>query len=199
MKNVKGSNIHILFLVVMFVVLTGCSSSSSISDPLNYEVKDFEFENQDGEIVSLNSLKGDIWLADFIFTNCDTVCPPMTAHMKELQNMIEAEGLEVKVISFSVDPENDTPDKIKEFASNYSINFNKWDFLTGYDQSVIEEFALKNFKVIVQKPKESEQVIHTSNFFLIDQNGVVMKDYSGVTDTPYDQIISDIKVLNSQE
>lgn len=195
----KGSNIHILFLVVMFVVLTGCSSSSSISDPLNYEVKDFEFENQDGEIVSLNSLKGDIWLADFIFTNCDTVCPPMTAHMKELQNMIEAEGLEVKVISFSVDPENDTPDKIKEFASNYSINFNKWDFLTGYDQSVIEEFALKNFKVIVQKPKESEQVIHTSNFFLIDQNGVVMKDYSGVTDTPYDQIISDIKVLNSQE
>ncbi|APH07010.1 cytochrome c oxidase assembly protein [Bacillus weihaiensis] len=183
----------------MFVVLTGCSSSSSISDPLNYEVKDFEFENQDGEIVSLNSLKGDIWLADFIFTNCDTVCPPMTAHMKELQNMIEAEGLEVKVISFSVDPENDTPDKIKEFASNYSINFNKWDFLTGYDQSVIEEFALKNFKVIVQKPKESEQVIHTSNFFLIDQNGVVMKDYSGVTDTPYDQIISDIKVLNSQE
>jgi len=196
---VKTSNIHILFLTIMFVVLTGCSSSSSISDPLNYEIKDFEFENQDGEIVSLDSLKGDIWLADFIFTNCDTVCPPMTAHMKELQDRFEAEDLDVKVISFSVDPENDTPDKIKEFASNYSINFNKWDFLTGYDQSVIEEFALENFKVIVQKPKESEQVIHTSNFFLIDQNGVVMKDYSGVTDTPYDQIISDIKVLNSQE
>ncbi len=195
----KTSNIHILFLTIMFVVLTGCSSSSSISDPLNYEIKDFEFENQDGEIVSLDSLKGDIWLADFIFTNCDTVCPPMTAHMKELQDRFEAEDLDVKVISFSVDPENDTPDKIKEFASNYSINFNKWDFLTGYDQSVIEEFALENFKVIVQKPKESEQVIHTSNFFLIDQNGVVMKDYSGVTDTPYDQIISDIKVLNSQE
>ncbi|WP_413465954.1 SCO family protein [Metabacillus litoralis] len=181
----------------MVFTVTACGTSAKIKDPLNYEIESFEFTNQDGDRVSLDDLSGQIWLADFIFTNCETVCPPMTAHMKELKKRAEAEGLDVKVVSFSVDPEVDTKEKLKEFASNYSISFDDWYFLTGYEQKEIEEFAMDSFKTIVQKPQDSDQVIHVSNFYLVDQNGVVMKDYSGVTDTPYDQIIEDIKSLSN--
>lgn len=62
-----------------------CLRGQQIKDPLNYEVEPFTFQNQDGKNVSLESLKGEVWLADFIFTNCETVCPPMTAHMTDLQ------------------------------------------------------------------------------------------------------------------
>lgn len=186
----------VLIVVTMLFIIAGCGNSTTIKDPLNVEIQSFQFTNQDGESISLDDLKDQVWVADFIFTNCDTVCPPMTAHMKELQTRVEAEELDVRMVSFSVDPEVDTPEKLKEFAANYEISFESWDFLTGYDQKEIEDFAMKSFKTIVQKPENSDQVIHVSNFYLIDKNGVIMKDYSGVTDTPYDQIIEDIKTLN---
>ncbi len=68
----------------VFSVLCACGGQQ-IKDPLNYEVEPFTFQNQDGKNVSLESLKGEVWLADFIFTNCETICPPMTAHMTESQ------------------------------------------------------------------------------------------------------------------
>ncbi|WP_338036558.1 SCO family protein [Metabacillus crassostreae] len=182
--------------VTILLIITGCGSSTTIKDPLNFEIQSFQFTNQNGESVSLEDLKGQVWVADFIFTNCETVCPPMTAHMKELQSKAEAEDLDVRMVSFSVDPKVDTPEKLKEFAANYSITDDNWDFLTGYEQKEIEDFAMESFKTIVQKPQDSDQVIHVSNFYLIDKNGVIMKDYSGVTDTPYDQIIADIKTLS---
>jgi protein SCO1 len=194
LKNIK----HVLLFSILASVLlliTACGNSSPIQNPLNYQVQSFQYTNQDGEKVSLEDLKGDVWVADFIFTSCETVCPPMTAHMTELQNRIEAEGLDAKIISFSVDPVIDTPEKLKEFAQSYSISFENWSFLTGYTQKDIENFAMESFKTIVQKPSNNDQVIHGTSFYLIDQNGVVMKDYSGVDNPPYGQIITDIKAL----
>lgn len=181
----------------LLLVLTACGNQSPIKDPLNYEVQSFNYMNQENESVSLDDLKGTVWVTNFIFTNCETVCPPMTAHMSELQKRMNAEGVNARIISFTVDPENDNPEKIKEFTAPYSISFNNWDFLTGYSQQEIEEFAKKSFKTIVQKPKNNDQVIHGTSFYLIDQNGVVKKDYNGVENPPYEQIIQDIKALQS--
>ncbi len=166
-----------------------------IENSLNYDVQSFSFQNQDGKTVSLESLKGQVWVADFIFTNCKTICPPMTSHMAELQKQMEEENLQARIVSFSVDPENDTPEKLKKFAANYPLNFQNWDFLTGYSQEEIEKFALKSFKAIVKKPEDEDQVIHQSSFYLVDQNGKVVKDYDGAKKTPYDEIIADIKTL----
>ena len=166
-----------------------------IKDPLNYEVQSFQSTNQDGKSVTLEDLQGDVWVANFFFTSCTTVCPPMTAHMSELQDKIAAEGLDTKIISFSVDPEIDTPEKIKKFTEPYSLSFENWSFLTGYSQKEIEDFAMKSFKTFVKKPNNDDQVIHQTRFYLVDQNGVVMKDYSGVENPPLDQMIADIKVL----
>ncbi|MFC0274348.1 SCO family protein [Metabacillus herbersteinensis] len=184
----------IVWILLILFALTACSSNG-LKDSLNYEVKEFEFTNQDQEIVRLEDLKGKIWVADFIFTSCETVCPPMTAHMTELQQKVSDEGIEAEFISFSVDPEIDTPIKLKQFAENYDLTFDNWNFLTGYTQDEIEKYALDSFKQIVQKPKSEDQVIHQTLFYLVDQNGTVVKDYSGVENTPYDQIIEDMKTL----
>ena len=187
----------LLFLLVASLLLfvSACGNSSPIKDPLNYKVQSFQYTNQDGKSVSLEDLQGDVWVANFIFTSCTTVFPPMTAHMSELQDKIAAEGLDAKIISFSVDPKIDTPEKLKEFTEPYSLSFENWSFLTGYTQNEIEDFAMKSFKTFVKKPDNNDQVIHQTSFYLVDQNGVVMKDYSGVENPPLDQMIADIKVL----
>ncbi|MCY7915903.1 SCO family protein [Bacillus haynesii] len=193
MKNIFG-----IFLAGILTVFLSSCGTSKIENPLNYDVQSFSFQNQDGKAVSLESLKGQVWVADFIFTNCKTICPPMTSHMAELQKQMEEENLQARIVSFSVDPENDTPEKLKKFADNYPLSFQNWDFLTGYSQEEIEKFALKSFKSIVKKPEDEDQVIHQSSFYLVDQNGKVVKDYDGAKNTPYDEIIADIKTLENR-
>ncbi|KND07043.1 MULTISPECIES: SCO family protein [Bacillus] len=193
LKNVFG-----IFLAGILTVFLSSCGTSKIENSLNYDVQSFSFQNQDGKTVSLESLKGQVWVADFIFTNCKTICPPMTSHMAELQKQMEEENLQARIVSFSVDPENDTPEKLKKFAANYPLNFQNWDFLTGYSQEEIEKFALKSFKAIVKKPEDEDQVIHQSSFYLVDQNGKVVKDYDGAKNTPYDEIIADIKTLENR-
>ncbi|OMI26896.1 SCO family protein [Bacillus haynesii] len=193
LKNIFG-----IFLAGILTVFLSSCGTSKIENPLNYDVQSFSFQNQDGKAVSLESLKGQVWVADFIFTNCETICPPMTSHMAELQKQMEEENLQARIVSFSVDPENDTPEKLKKFADNYPLSFQNWDFLTGYSQEEIEKFALKSFKSIVKKPEDEDQVIHQSSFYLVDQNGKVVKDYDGAKNTPYDEIIADIKTLENR-
>lgn len=193
LKNVFG-----IFLAGILTVFLSSCGTSKIDNPLNYDVQSFSFQNQDGKAVTLESLKGQVWVADFIFTNCKTICPPMTSHMAELQKQMEEENLQARIVSFSVDPENDTPEKLKKFAANYPLSFQNWDFLTGYSQEEIEKFALKSFKSIVKKPEDEDQVIHQSSFYLVDQNGKVVKDYDGARNTPYDEIIADIKTLENR-
>lgn len=182
-------------MVVLTVFLAACGKSG-IEGALNYEVEDFNYTNQDNKEVGLGDLEGKIWIADFIFTSCETVCPPMTFNMSQLQAKVAEEGLEnVAFVSFSVDPTVDSPEALKDFASNYEIDFSNWHFLTGYSQAEIETFAAESFKSLVKKPKSDDQVLHQTSIYLVDQNGVVMKDYDGVSDVPYDEIIADIKKL----
>ncbi|MFT4414101.1 SCO family protein [Fredinandcohnia humi] len=186
--------LHILLMISFLLVLSSCANNG-IEDPLNYEVSDFSYVNQDGEAFTLEDLKGKIWIADMIFTNCDTVCPPMTAHMAKLQAMVKEEGLDVEFVSFSVDPEVDTPEMLKEYGEKFEADFTNWHLLTGYSQEDIKEFAKDSFAAIAEKPKNQDQVLHVINFYLVDQNGTVLKEYNGVENTPYDQIIADIKKI----
>lgn len=185
------------FLLLFSLLLAGCGQG--IKDPLNWEISEFTFKNQDGHDIGLEELKGNVWVTDFIFTSCETVCPPMTANMTNLYQRLKEEGIEnTKFVSFSVDPVVDTPDKIKEYMSRYELDSENWHFLTGYSQESTEDFALKNFKTIAKKPETDDQVIHGTSFYLVNKECIVVKDYSGLTDVPYDEIIKDIKLLNKE-
>ncbi|MGG0658125.1 SCO family protein [Rummeliibacillus pycnus] len=185
-----------LFLVFA-VLLTACGGSSKFKAETDWEVQDFNYVNQNGDKVSRDSLKGKPWLAMFIFTNCATVCPPMTKNMTDIQKSFEKKGLkDYKIVGFSVDPKTDTPEKLKKYLAQYPVpDDSKWDFLTGYSQDDISELALKSFKTLVKDDPNTNQVIHGSSFFLVNQDGVVVKNYSGFKDVPFDTIAVDMETL----
>ncbi|XKE96357.1 SCO family protein [Metaplanococcus flavidus] len=183
-------------LIVLSIFLAGCGQE--IKDPVSWEIEDFTFTNQNNEDVGLADLQGDVWLADFVFTNCTTVCLPMMANMTELQEQLKEEGLDVRIVSFSVDPTIDTPEVLKSYAENYGADLSSWDLLTGYTPEEIDAFAMENFKVVARKPANEDQVVHGTSFNLVDQEGVVRKFYDGI-DPPTEEIISDIKILLAEE
>lgn len=185
----------IIVSVFMLLVLSACGQSG-IKDALNWELADFKYTNQDNQEIGLKDLEGKVWVADFIFTNCEDVCMPMTANMKKLQDLAKKEGIKnIEFVSFSVDPKVDTPEVLKEFASTYNADFTNWHFLTGYSQEEIEKYAMEYFKAIVKKPQTGDQVIHGTDFYLVDQNGNLMKYYTGLNEIPLDEIMNDIKAL----
>ncbi|WLR43670.1 SCO family protein [Bacillus carboniphilus] len=177
-----------IVVLISLLLLAGCGAGAN-------QFEEYSFTNQDNETFELESLKGNVWVADFIFTNCDTVCPPMTAHMAKLQQKAKEQEVDVQFISFSVDPEVDSPAVLKEFAEKFDVDHANWSFLTGYSQEEIGKFANEHFKTIAQKPKGEDQVIHQSYFYLVDQDGNVVNQYGGYSDTPYDEIIEDLKEL----
>ncbi|PWW30224.1 protein SCO1/2 [Cytobacillus oceanisediminis] len=184
-----------MICLAVILLLSACGQSG-IKDALNWELADFTYTNQENKEFGLKDLEGKVWVADFIFTNCEDVCMPMTANMKKLQQLAEEEGIEnIEFVSFSVDPKVDTPEVLKDYGSQYSADFSNWHFLTGYKQEEIEKYAMDNFKTIVKKPQTGDQVIHGTDFYLVDQEGNVMKYYTGLAEIPLDEIIRDIKAL----
>lgn len=165
-------------------------------------VKDFEMTNQHGEAFTLEDMEGKVWLADFVFTNCTTVCPPMTLNMTSVAQEIDAKGIDdFGIISFTVDPTRDDPETLEQYSTYYEIpEDTEWHFLTGYDDKFIRTFAETNFKTIVAPPPEGDdQYTHGTAFYLIDQSGKVLKSYSGVDFSdrrfPINEIVSDIEKL----
>ncbi|MDG4657734.1 SCO family protein [Ectobacillus antri] len=179
--------------ITAMLIVSGCGGK--LENPLNWEIEAFSYSNQDGKTVGLKELKDKVWIADFIFTSCETVCPPMTANMMKLQEMLAKEEInDVTFVSFSVDPEVDKPDVRKDFMKNYDFGKAKWHFLGDYSQQEIQEFAMKNFQTPVSKPKNNSQVIHGTSFYLVDQSGKVVKKYSALN-VPYEEIIKDIQTI----
>ncbi|MFS0783014.1 SCO family protein [Bacillus sp. 1P06AnD] len=183
-------------LMAVLFLLTGCGGQ--IDNRLGWEVSHFSYIDQNGKRLSLEDLKGKIWIADFVFTSCSTVCPPMTANMEKLRKAVAKEDKDVRFISFTVDPEMDTPMKLKQFKAAFTDEREKWSFLTGYTQVEIEQFSRESFKALVKKEEGTDQVNHGTYFYLIDKEGKIVRYYKGNKDVPYKEIIRHIKRLANE-
>ncbi|MEK4028095.1 MULTISPECIES: SCO family protein [Bacillaceae] len=181
--------IWLLILSMTLIALSGCG----LDKTKPYQMKSFTFTNQNGKAFGSESLKGKVWVANFIFTNCDTVCPPMTANMAALQKRLRAEDLPVELVSFSVDPAVDTPNKLKKYIAGFTEDESNWQMLTGYTQEQIETFGREEFQTLIQKPESSNQVIHNTNFYLVNQHGEIVEEYSFTLGAHSDDMIKDIK------
>lgn len=190
-----------LFVIVSLVLLAACSSGPDLTKEGTYVgdqdwvVDDFTYTNESNESFGLADLEDEVWLADFIFTNCTSVCPPMSANMSKIQQHFEDAGMEVPIVSFTVDPERDTPEVLTEYAEQYAANLDTWHFLTGYSFEEVKSLSEDTFKSPLMQPVEGDdQFTHGVNFFLIEGNKII-KTYNGVTDVPYEAIVEDVKTL----
>jgi protein SCO1/2 len=158
------------------VLLAGCSSGSDL--PAYSAIPDFTLTERSGRMVSRSDLEGKVWIADFIFTHCAGICPTMSENMRKLQDALPAE---VRLVSFSVDPENDTPDVLTAYAKRYGADPERWLFLTG-DPGTLFKLSLEGFKLALDySGTEVEPITHSSRFVLVDREGRI-RGYYGVTD-----------------
>ncbi len=172
------------------------------------KVPDFEFVNQNGDTISNKSLLGNVYILDFFFTTCPTICTPMSRNLSQITQKLEKYD-DYKSISITIDPKNDTPAVLKEYAQRYNANDSTWHFLTG-DQDKIFKLAREGFKSYVgQSDDPAIRFEHSGNFALVDREGYIRsrKDiqgnpilvYSGVTDrysdAQIDEITDDAEIL----
>ncbi|MGE7981652.1 SCO family protein [Solibacillus sp. NPDC093137] len=196
----KTKKIVFALMLLAATVLTACSNYQ-FKPTTNFEISGFTMTDHRNKEVTLESLKGEPWLAMFIFTSCTTICSPMTMNMTRVQDHLEKKGLEdYKIVAFSVDPDYDTPERLTEYLSRHKpVDESKWHMLTGYDQKFIEQFGRNSFKTPVQSIEGNDQVIHADTFFLVDEKGIAVKNYSGYgtgeDGVPYETIASDMEAL----
>ena len=185
---------HLLFVLFLTILLAACGDK--IEANMSEEIQDFEFTTQDNTQLSLQDLEGKWWLADFMYTNCTLVCPSMTSNMVKVQKKLKEEDLDVQIISFSVDPNYDSPNVLKEYAIEYEADLSNWYFLTGYDFETIKDLSINSFQTMLQEgtpENENDLIAHSTSFFLINPNGELIKKYDGMGTQQVDEIIEDFK------
>jgi protein SCO1/2 len=154
----------------------------------------FWLKDQDGATFSEASLDGRVWVAAFMFTRCPTVCPEMVRRMRGIQEHARATGIELSLVSFSVDPENDTPEVLRAFASERGLDTANWRFLTG-DSSVIRETAERGFKIGVDgTPKAGAEhygITHGTHLVLLDSRRTIRGYYQSTDGERVDALLRD--------
>ncbi|MEI3604396.1 SCO family protein [Pseudogracilibacillus sp. SE30717A] len=188
----------LISLIGTILFLSACNKLPIETD-MSEKVADFSFTTQDDETLGLSDLNGEWWIADFIFTNCETVCLPMTHNMAELQKELDSKDINIRFVSFSVDPGFDSPEVLKEYGEQYGANFETWSFLTGYDFKQIRELSIKSFRAPLKEPENGDQVLHDTRFFLVSPEGKVVKGYDGIDSRSSEDIIEDLTKLQEED
>lgn len=161
----------------------------------DHKIADFAFTNQNGEVITQKDYENTIYVADFFFTTCPTICPKMTDNMVWLQNQLK-NNPEVKLLSFSVTPDIDTPDVLKKYAQEKGVDDSRWNLVTG-DKKDIYYLARKSYLAVkTGKPEELYDMVHTENFILVDKNKRIRGFYDG---TNLDQPTNDPKTKNMKQ
>jgi len=145
-----------------------------------------------GGLFSSDTLKGKVWVADFIFTTCQGPCPIMSKNMASLHRSYVLEN-DVRMVSFSVNPEYDSPIVLDKYAERYKANQDKWYFLTG-DRSVLEKIIIEGFKV----GSIEEPMFHSTRFVLVDKRGRIRGFYDGTKDAEIKNLFKDIAQLKKE-
>ena len=167
-----------------------------------HKVADFKLINQNGDTVTQENYKGKIYVADFFFTTCQTICPIMTDHMKKIQEEFKDDD-EVLLLSHTVTPKIDSVEQLRKYADKKGIIDSKWNLVTG-DKKQIYELARKSYFVVKNQGNGGPyDMIHTENFALIDNQRRIRKFYDGTNPDAIEELIEDIatlkKIQNSEE
>ncbi len=200
-QRAHGPSKNVLLAVLAALLLAGCNPFAPKPLDTLWDAPRFTLTDETGQPFSSDALAGQVWLADFIYTNCPDECPLyLSPKMAQLQRDILSQNLagKVSLISITVDPRRDTPAVLKDYAARYGADPRVWHFLTGPD-STVQPLLQTGFKVGAALPADTVQVgagtpepgassgtggsytlLHSSYFLLVDKQGKVRADYDGV-------------------
>ena len=167
----------------LLIALTCLTSRSRGSEPDGSPVGDFALTERGGATVRASDLRGKVWVASFVFTRCTSGCPQVTETMKRLQKDF-ARYPDVRLVTFTVDPEHDDPDELKEYAAAFGADSKKWLFLTGPEKAVYR-LLREGFKVGAAQNQGKErtpgnEVTHSTKLVLVDRDGLIRGYYDGM-------------------
>jgi protein SCO1/2 len=156
-------------------------------------ITEFSLVDQGGRAVTRETFTGKVWAAAFMFTRCPTVCPEITRRMRSVQVRAQKNGLPLTLVSFSVDPDNDTPEVLAKYAGEYGAALESWTFLTG-KYEVVARTAEQGFKVALERRPDSKEhggITHGSHLVLVDRQGSIRGYYRTSDDAALEQLLSD--------
>ena len=162
-----------------------------------HTIADFSLINQNGKTVTQDTYNDKIYIADFFFTTCQTICPIMTDHMVILQNKLKHDP-DVMLLSHTVTPKIDSVAQLKKYALNKGVLDTKWNLVTG-DKKEIYELARKSYLAVKSYGDGGDyDMIHTENFILVDQKKRIRGYYDGTRKEDIELLLSDIDILKKE-
>lgn len=215
---------RIIFLVVLFIVgviiayqfqkpreeklpvINPVDVEEEMVDPemlrigYGHKIGDFSFTNQNGQTITQDEVAGKVYVAEYFFTTCKSICPVMNSQMQRVHKVYKNEP-DFRILSFTVDPETDTVAQMKRYADDHGANDDSWHFLTGEKADL---YQLARTSYFVLKPAEAQNLgdagsdfIHTNNFVLVDKEARIRGYYDGTSEEEVTKLIEDIdKLLN---
>ncbi len=162
---------------------------------VHHFIPDFKFLNQDSAIVTNSDLNQGIYVADFFFTHCPSICPEVTKQMLRIHDKFKDENL--KLVSFTMDPKRDTPERLNYYASKLEVEAPKWHFLTG-DKKELHAISTDFFSVVIEDDEAPGGFNHTGKLLLVDEERHIRAFCEGTDEEDVDEFIKDIKKLLSE-
>ena len=163
-----------------------------------HTIADFSLTNQNGKTVTQDTYNNKIYIADFFFTTCQTICPIMTDHMVILQDKLKLDS-DVMLLSHTVTPEIDSVAQLKKYALNKGVLDSKWNLVTG-DKKKIYQLARKSYLAVKSNSDGGEfDMIHTENFILVDQKKRIRGYYDGTLEEDIESLLNDIDILKQEQ
>lgn len=203
-----------LLIVLIAVMAVGCVEEKkqkvlpvlgladinyATGDTVYPKIPDFEYLNQDSVMIKSEDMKGKVWIADFFFTSCPTICPVMTTQMKRLQAMTDDLSDQVQFISFSINPTNDQPSVLRRYREHHGITAKNWYFFTG-DEEATHELGVDYFMVHANADEDSPGgYAHSPAFTLVDREGYVRGVYVGTDTDQVNLLEKDLRKLLKYE
>ncbi|CAG4992026.1 hypothetical protein DYBT9275_00878 [Dyadobacter sp. CECT 9275] len=174
--------------------VTKTVDGKEVVDTIYHTIPPFKFLNQNGDTVTEALVKDKIYIADFFFTTCPTICPVMKKQMLKVFKEFR-DNPQVMIVSHSIDPDHDTPQVLRQYAKDLGAEGNQWQFLTGPKEKIYE-IGQKSYMIVANEDKTAEGgYIHSGAFILVDKDRHVRGTYDGTTEEGTQKLIGDIRIL----
>ncbi len=164
------------------------------TDTVFHAIDDFKFVNQDSNWVTQETVKGKVYVADFFFTSCPTICPTMKTQMLRVYDKFKNNN-DVLILSHSIDPKHDTVAVLNEFAARLGVNSDIWHFLTGEKEDIYKIGQTSYMVSAVEDPTEPGGFIHSGAFILVDDQRRVRGVYDGTKPDQVERLMNDLDIL----